>query len=255
MGKITKAIIPAAGLGTRMKPITNYLPKPMLPLGKKPVIQHIVEELKGAGITEIVLIIRKEHESIVEYFSDTDGLSFIYDETASGPGGAILKAEPFVAEENFVVIFSDAPIKGEGRSEYLKNLVGLKEEEENAVLSIYEIPGSEISSRGIVTFEEKDLSGSRVVKLKDIIEKPSSKRGSQTWASACRYVLGPEIFDSLKKVESDEDGELQLTPAIRLMIAEGYEVLGYPLAKSLNRYDTGNFEGYFQAFIDFASDY
>jgi UTP--glucose-1-phosphate uridylyltransferase len=253
MPKITKAVIPAAGRGTRMKPLSNYLAKPMLPLGKKPVLQHIIEELKGAGITQIAIIIRSEHNSIVEYFSDVDGISFIYDDSFSGPGGAILKAESFVNRDNFVVIFSDAPIRGTYRSRYLRKLIDFKKEAE-AVLAVYQIPQKEVPSRGIVNIEEKELAQSELVKLTDIIEKPSADQEVGRWASACRYVFSPNIFEALKEKDSDENRELQLTPAIQYLIRAGQLVVGCPLPGNLRRYDTGNFEGYFKAFRDFTED-
>lgn len=255
MSEITKAVIPAAGLGTRMKPISDYLPKPMLPLGKKPVLQHIVDELTGAGIEEIILITRSEYEAIFEYFEDDSHISFIIDDTRSGPGGAILKAEEFTGGDDFIVAFSDAPIQGVGRSEYLKDVLNLKTDKKmKAVLSIYPISETEISSRGVVVFDRQDVSEGELVQLTDILEKPSKDEDYRLWASACRYVLDADIFDAIKEVGADENGELQLTPALRLLIKEGYSVGGYPLPENLKRHDTGNFEGYFEAFRDFAED-
>lgn len=253
MSEITKAVIPAAGLGTRMKPISDYLPKPMLPLGKKPVLQHIVEELRGAGIKEIGIIARSEYESIFEYFDDEPGISFIIDDARSGPGGAILKAEKFIGHEDFVVVFSDAPIYGAGRSDYLKSLIRSKElNKMKTMLAIYPIPESEVSSRGVVTFEPQKIDEGEIVQLTDIIEKPSKEQDLRLWASACRYILDADILDALKKVGLDENRELQLTPAIRQLIQKGESVGGCPLPKELNRHDTGNFAGYFEAFSDFA---
>ncbi len=253
MSQISKAVVPAAGLGTRMEPISSYLPKPMLPLGRKPVLQHIVDELQQAGIQEIGLVIRSDHQAICEYFGNHSAISLIEDNTASGPGGAILKAEEFIGGDDFVVIFSDAPMRGSNRSEYLQRLMTLKQNRKvGAVLSIYQIPKSEISSRGVVSFEEQEFSKEAPVGLTDIIEKPSDEEISR-WASACRYVLDGDIFETLKSITSDQKGELQLTPAIRDLIATGETVVGLPLPNQLQRYDTGNFEGYFEAFGDFVS--
>lgn len=223
----------------------------MLPLGKKPVLHHIIEELKGAGICEIGIVIRKEHVMISEYFADVDGISFIYDDSTSGPGGAILKTASFTGADNFVVIFVDAPLKGERRSNYLRRLLNLKGEENEAVLSIYPIPQPEVSLRGVVGFEQERLSADSVVQLTGIVEKPSLDRDKQAWASSCRYILSPRIFDALQQIEPDKDGELQLTTAIQYLIQRGETILGYSLPKNLRRYDTGNFEGYFEAFRDF----
>lgn len=250
-----KAVIPAAGLGIRMRPLSSYLPKAMLPLGKKPVIQYVVEELKGAGITEIAIVIRTENESVVEYFGGDDAICFIYDDSASGPGGAVLKAESFTEGEDFLVVFADAPVLGPDPSDYLTKLRSVKNETNaRAVLSIYKIAPSEISSRGIVILEN-EISEDKAVQLTDILEKPSKEKTLSGWASACRYIFDAGIFEALKNCGLDKDGELQLTSAIRKLIQNRKRVVGYPLKERLQRYDTGNFEGYFQAFADFTSGY
>lgn len=255
MSRIKKAVIPAAGSGTRMKPISNYLPKPMLPLGKKPVLQYIIEELKGADIEEIAIVTRSEYETIFEYFSSDSSVTFIEDNSSSGPGGAILKAENFIGEDDFIVIFSDAPMLGKNRSEYLKHLIAAKTYSElKSVLSIYPISKSEISSRGVVCFEKEQISEEEIVRLTDILEKPSEDQEFRLWASACRYIFEASIIKELKAVEIDSNGERQLTPAIRKLIEEGSPVGGLPLKDDLERHDTGNFEGYFEAFRKFSHD-
>lgn len=255
MGKIDKAVIPAAGRGTRLQPLTDYMPKAMLPLGRKPVLQHIIEELYEANIREIGIIIHPAHEQVYSYFCDYPGIIFICDESTSGPGGAILKAEKFVDGSPFLTLFSDAPVKGDGRGDYLKELMEIKKSENaGAAVSIYQIPQAEVSSRGVVLPKSEKFSNA--VRLSDIIEKPSpaEKTKGKQWASACRYVLDARIFEALKNSERDEDGEIQLTPAIRRLIEQDVPVLGVPLKKELVRYDTGNFRGYFKAFEKFAVD-
>lgn len=240
-------------MGTRLRPLTDYLPKPMLPLGKKPVLHHIAEELKEAGITEMIIVIHPAHEHLYSYFSDWNEITFIRDDSTSGPGGAILQAEEFVDGEEFITVFSDAPVKGEGRGNYLKGLAEAKiSEEAGAALSIYPIPKSEVSSRGLVLPGRENFADS--VRLTDIIEKPSTAEytSGKQWASACRYVLDARIFNVLKNSERDESGEIQLTTAIRRLIKKEIPVWGVPLKKNLVRYDTGNFRGYFEAFEAFA---
>jgi len=247
MPKITKAVIPAAGKGTRMRPLTNYISKPMLPLGKKPVLEHIIEELKEAGIKEVAVVAESDDQKMVDYFEDDTSVQFVFDDSYSGPGSAILKTESFVGKEDFVVTFADAPLKGSGRATYLKDLISLKREEDvMGVLAIYPIGKEEASSRGVVKFEVDKSINDKRVRLTDIIEKPSSTP-EEPWATACRYVLDNKIFEILKETTLDNNGELQLTPAIRKMITKGDLVLGYPLADGLTRHDTGNFEGYFKA--------
>ncbi len=235
-----------------MRPLTNYLTKPMLPLGKKPVLQHIIEELKEAGINKIAVVVRSNDQKMIEYFKDETAVQFIFDDSLSGPGGAILKTERFVKNEDFVVVFADAPLKGSGRSRYLNDLISLKSKKDvMGALAIYPISKEEASSRGVVKFETDRSSNDKTVRLTDIIEKPSVIP-EEPWATACRYVLDNKIFDILKRITPDKNSELQLTPAIRKMIQNEDMVLGYPLPDGISRYDTGNFEGYFEAFRAFS---
>jgi len=251
MKTISKAVIPAAGKGTRMRPLTNYLTKPMLPLGKKPVLQHIIEELKEAGINKIAVVVRSDDQKMIEYFEDDTAVQLIFDDSLSGPGGAILKTESFVKNEEFVVVFADAPLEGSGRSRYLNDLISLKSKEGvMGALAIYPIGKEEASSRGVVKFEANRSTDDKTVRLTDIIEKPSVIP-EDPWATACRYVLDNKIFDILKRTTPDKNNELQLTPAIRKMIQNEDIVLGYPLPDGISRHDTGNFEGYFEAFRAF----
>lgn len=253
MKEITKAVVPAAGKGTRMRPLTDYMSKPMLPLGKKPVLQHILEELKEAGIPEIAVVAKSDDQKMIDYFGDDASVQFIFDDSLSGPGGAILKTESFVGNEDFVVVFADAPLKGMGRASYLRDLISLKSARDvMGALAIYPISQEEASSRGVVEFGVDKSISSKSVRLTDIIEKPSSIP-ADPWAAACRYVLDNRIFEILKETAPDAHGELQLTPAVRKLIKDGGLVWGCPLAEGLTRHDTGNFEGYFQAFRAFTS--
>lgn len=255
MSEITKAVIPAAGLGTRMEPISNYLPKPMLPLGKRPVLQHIIDEVIGAGIEKIAIVTRSEYEAIFDYFGDDSAITFIEDNSRSGPGGAILKAENFIGDDEFLVVFSDAPMFGKTRGSYLKKLIDTKISNEfKGLVSIYPISESEVHSRGVVRFDEQELSASEVVRLTDILEKPSKDQEFNLWASACRYIFDAEVIDVLKSISPDDNQELQLTPAIQKLINKGSPVGGYPLDEHLERHDTGNFEDYFHAFRRFTKD-
>lgn len=173
MPTIQKAVVPAAGRGTRLQPLTDYLPKPMLPLGKKPVLQHITEELIEAGITEIAVIVQSDHDLIFDYFSKFPEIEFITDDSVSGPGGAILHAEEFVDGDDFITVFADAPATGNGRDKHIENLLHIKNAEEaEAVVSIYRVPGAEASSRGVVTLEDPNDSVTDPARIVDIIEKP-----------------------------------------------------------------------------------
>jgi len=254
MPGINKAVIPAAGLGTRLKPLTSYMPKSMLPLGTKPVLQHIVEELLEAGINEIAIVIRSEYEMVHDYFSSFPGVTTIVDDSSGGPGRAVLAGREFTGEEPFLVIFADAPVYGKGRGDHLASLCQLIESgKAEAAVSIYRVSDDEVSRRGVVTFQDRTepLAG-EPVHLLDFKEKPSRNPGRSNWAATCRYALKPSTYSAIQAIETDDEGELQLTTAIRYLLKDGKPVYGLPMDDHLNRHDTGNFEEYFKAFNEFA---
>jgi len=251
MASVNKAIIPAAGMGKRMHPLSSYVPKPMLPLGRKPVLHHIVEEIRAAGIEEILILARTDHKAIRDYFQDKPNITIGNDDSAGGPGKAILKGEQFAGGESFLVVFSDAPLGGEEPGQVIREMKKVfQQHSTDAVLSIYPVPEEEAGSRGIVRVDEMK-KGEGLYRVTDIIEKPESISISKPMASACRYLFTPKIFDALKAAEKDEDGELQLTAGINELLKEGHEVLGLTLPEGITRHDTGNFQGYFRALNSF----
>lgn len=251
MSTVTKAIIPAAGMGKRMHPLSSYISKPMLPLKTKPILHHIVDEIKAAGIDDILIIARSEHKAMRDYFSDMANVTFLTDDSAGGPGEAILKGEEFAGDEPFLVVFSDAPLDGEQPENVILEMKEIfQKHPAGAVLSVYSVPKKEAGSRGIVRVQAKDAKN-RLFQVEDIIEKPDNIDISHPKASACRYLFGPELFDALKAAERDEDGELQLTAGINELIKSGHVVLGVNLPEGITRHDTGNFEGYFRALNSF----
>ncbi|NGP87161.1 sugar phosphate nucleotidyltransferase [Fodinibius halophilus] len=250
MERIKKAVIPAAGRGSRLSPITSYLPKAMLPLGKKPVLHHIVDELLQTSIKEIAVIAKSNQTAIFKYFREWSQIQIIIDDTESGPGGAVLSAEEFVGGESFLVSFADAPIWGEGKSDYIQQLLELKNEKEaDEVIGVYKIPKEERSSRGVV-MSEGSLEINIPVRLRDIIEKPKNGTVESCWAAVGRYVLDQHIFKALKEIDEDDKGERQITTAIRHIIKKGGQFWGLPLDDELKRYDTGTFKGYYSAVKD-----
>ncbi len=253
MSTVNKAIIPAAGLGKRMQPLSDYLPKPMLPLGRKPVLHHIVEEISAAGIKEILILTRSEHRAVFDYFVDKANIAIKVDDSAGGPGQAVLEGREFAGSENFLVVFSDAPLEGDHREEAIHEMAkAFEKNSADASLSIYRVPEKEATSRGIVKVEE-NADTNPEVKITGIIEKPENIRISNPWASACRYIFTPEIFDALDNAETNESGELQLTAGINVLLERDRKVLGVPLPVGIRRHDTGNFNGYFKALADFTS--
>ena len=254
MAGINKAVIPAAGLGTRLKPLTNYMPKSMLPLGTKPVLQHIVEELHEAGVNNIAIVIRPEYKVVQHYFEPFPGVTTILDDSTGGPAQAVMACREFTGSEPFLVIFADAPVYGKARGNHLASLCQLVESgKADAAVSIYRVPEDEISRRGVVTFlnKKEPLPGEPVL-LRNFKEKPARNPGRSNWAATCRYALKPNIYRAIRSIDTDDEGELQLTTAIRFLLEDGKTVYGVPMADHLNRHDTGNFEGYFRAFSEFA---
>lgn len=251
MSIVNKAIIPAAGLGKRMQPLSGYLPKPMLPLGKKPVLHHIVEEIKSAGIKNILIVTRSDHRTLIDYFDKKDGITVKVDDSAGGPGQAVLQGREFAGEENVLVVFSDAPLEGDHREQAIREMSEVFEKHSaDACLSIYPVSEKEAESRGIVKVKEK-VEVNRVAEITDISEKPENISTSKAWASTCRYIFTPEIFDALDNAKRDEGGELQLTAGIKVLLERGSKVLGVPLPDGLTRHDTGNFSGYYKALDGF----
>lgn len=254
MAEINKAVIPAAGLGTRLRPLTNYMPKSMLPLGTKPVLQHIVEELREANVNNIAIVIRSEYEMVQQYFEPFPGVTTILDDRTGGPAQAVMACRDFTVDEPFLVIFSDAPVYGKARGDHLSSLCQLVESgKAEAAVSIYRVPDDEISRRGVVTTRngKEPLPGEPVL-LRDFKEKPARNPVRSNWAATCRYVLKPSIYRAIRTINTDDEGELQLTTAIRHLLEDGKPVYGVPIGDHLNRHDTGNFEGYFRAFSEFA---
>lgn len=250
MATINKAIIPAAGLGKRMHPLSTYMPKPMLPLGKKPVLHHIVEEIRSAGISDILVVVRSEHTTIKKYFRSDAHISFQIDDSAGGPGEAVLAGEEFIAGDPFLVVFSDAPLAGQNIERAITEMQEVFHRyAADSVMSIYNIPKEEAGSRGIVRIAE-ELSG-RLFRINAIVEKPGSINSTEPKASSCRYLFTPDLFDALRKAERDEDGELQLTAGVNELLAGDRDVFGTYLPDEIVRHDTGNFEGYFKALSAF----
>ena len=243
MKVINKAVIPAAGLGKRMQPLSSYISKPMLPLGKKPVLHHIVDEIRAAGITEILIRARSEHQSLRDYFKEDSDITIETDDSAGGPGEAVLAGKEFVGDHPFLVVFSDAPLSGKKSEKVIREMVEIFQcHSPECLMSIYPIPKEETVSRGVVSIAEKKEE--RLFQIESIMEKPDIVNTSQPKASACRYLFTSKLFDALRKAERDQEGELQVTAGVNQLLAAGRDVLGISLPEGIERHDTGNFEGY-----------
>lgn len=268
--KVRKAIIPAAGLGTRLLPNTKSIPKEMLPLVDKPVLQYIVEEAVAAGVEEILIITNRGKSPIEDYFdyapdlearllsdgkekeartvrevADMADVYFLRQKETKGLGHAIWRAKSFVADEPFGILLGDDIMLSE--TPVLKQLVDAAEANHCSAIAIREFPGEEICKYSSVKLEKK-LSD-RVYRIGDMNEKPTMDERLSNYAIMGRYVLTPAIFDILANTAPGRNNEIQLTDGMKQlchvepMCAVDFEG---------RRYDTGNLKGYLESIIDFA---
>jgi UTP--glucose-1-phosphate uridylyltransferase len=264
--RIRKAVIPAAGMGTRLLPLTRSQPKEMLPVGRKPVIQYVVEEIQSAGIEHILIITTQSKRSIEDYFDGNTSLSaqvfYVHQRIRPGlPYGlayAVGLSEGFASDDPFLVCLGDCIIKPDDSMDkmpLLKRLIHTHETHGAAATIAFEEVSLEKVSRYGVAKPRMDTghhANTEEFQLEDIIEKPSREEAPSNLAVAARYVLEPEIFSCIKRTRPGAGGELQLTDAIKLLLKNGRAVWGVKLSKDEVRYDIGGFAGYFRAFFDFS---
>ena len=268
--KVTKAVIPAAGLGTRVLPATKAQPKEMLVIVDKPSLQYIVEELVESGIKDIIIVTGRNKNSIEDHFdhsyeledtlkknnkntllekvediSSMANICYVRQNHPKGLGHAILKAKSFVGNEPFVIalgddiVYNDVPVA--------KQLIDSYSKYGSSIVGCQEVKESDVSKYGIVkpllSLDEK------TVEMEDFIEKPSVDEAPSKLACLGRYLLTPKIFDYLEKTEPGKCGEIQLTDAIVAMMKDGEKVLAYNFEGK--RYDIGNKFGLLKANIEF----
>jgi UTP--glucose-1-phosphate uridylyltransferase len=272
---IDLAVVPVAGLGTRLLPATKSQPKEMLPVGRKPVVQYVVEELALSGIRRLLFVTGPGKTSIENHFDingeliallretgkeelleeldfERQGLDYFYTRQRKqlGLGHAVLCAQPLVGDQPFVVALGDTIIGLHAQSLIIRRMVEEFERvRADAVIAFEEVSRDEVVQYGIARPRQPEAA---VFELADIIEKPSVAEAPSNLAVAARYVFGPGIFELLAKTAPGKGGEIQLTDAIRALIKSGGKVLGLRLAEGERRFDIGNFESYFQAFCEFA---
>jgi UTP--glucose-1-phosphate uridylyltransferase len=255
--RIRKAVLPVAGLGTRVLPASKVIPKEMLPLVDKPTLQYIVEEAVAAGIEEIIFVTSRSKRSIEDHFDAFPELEQVLERKgkqkeleelrrvqtmatyvavrqpeALGLGHAVLCAKDLVGDEPFVVMLGDDLVAPE--TPCLPRMMQIHEQYGGSVLSLFVSPPEQISSFGIVSVEEL---GSDVVKVTHLVEKPSREEAPSDLAVAGRYILTPDIFTLLEKTPPGAGGEIQITDAIEMQAQAGH---CYGLRFSGIRYDTGN---------------
>lgn len=275
MQKITRAVIPVAGLGTRFLPATKAMPKEMLPVVDKPVIQYVVEEAVRAHANHILMVTGRNKHALENHFDrafelesrliengDERKLSYVEESTeladihyvrqgdALGLGHAVSKARTFVGGEPFVLLLGDEIIDDDG--ELLDEMIQLASAEGANVVALLEVPDEEVHKYGIATIKE-DI-GERVVHISSLVEKPAKKDAPSNYAVVGRYVLQPGVFDILDSLNPGVAGEIQLTDALNAM-AQNPELAGPMLGVVLtgNRLDMGTQLSFMQAAVTIAS--
>ena len=270
MKKVSKAVFPVAGLGSRFLPATKASPKEMMPIVDKPLIQYAVEEAVAAGVTDLVFITGRSKRAIEDHFDkayelETElemrkksellkivrdtvprGVNCIYirQPEALGLGHAVLCAAPVVGDEPFAVLLADDLLDGQGSDPVLKQMVEVYNYNRCSVLGVMNVPREETKQYGIVSTERDTGDVQRVT---GIVEKPKPEEAPSTQAVVGRYVLSGRIFDHLRNLKPGAGGELQLTDAIASLLREE-AVLSYQF-KGV-RYDCGSKIGYLQATVE-----
>jgi len=271
---IDVAVVPVAGLGTRLLPATKSQPKEMLPVGRKPVVQYVVEELTRVGIERVLFVTGPGKASIENHFDRNDELiqtlresgkedllaelaferaraQFFYTRQRQtlGLGHAVLCARSFVGAQPFVVALGDSIIGMHAESDVVRQMTAcFRETQAAAVIAFEDVPREEVAQYGIA----EPKSGGELFEIGDLVEKPTPHEAPSTLAIAARYVLSPVVFDALAETPRGKGGEIQLTDALRAVIRGGGRAYGVRLRPGEHRYDIGNFEAYFEAFVEFA---
>lgn len=248
--RITKAIIPAAGKGTRLFPLTKALPKEMLPIGRKPVLQYIVEEIRESGINEVLFIISKDKMVIYEYFkNEMPDMQFDYviQHEQKGLGHAIACSEEYVDGKPFAVVLGDSTIENVGKPIPLRRVIDTFESTgAGGVIVVQDTPPEEAHRYGMVK-PKGDISGS--FEIEDLIEKPAPDKIPGRYAIAGRYAFDASIFDFIRQTKPGAGQEIQITDAVKLMLYAGNPVWCVPLVGEEIRRDIGTFPSYFEAFV------
>jgi len=272
---IDLAVVPVAGRGTRLLPLTKSQPKEMLPVGRRPVVQYVVEELARCGIKRILFVTGPGKTAIENHFDidvelinhlretgkeeflaelafEREDVEYFYvrQRRQLGLGHAVLCSRAFVDGDCFVVALGDSILGLNERSRIVEVMVErFKASEAAAVIAFEEVAPEDVAEYGIALPRDKDAE---VFILDDLVEKPDPSQAPSNLAVAGRYVFSPVIFEALAETPPGKNGEIQLTDAIRRLIRAGRKVLGIRLPPGERRFDIGHFESYFRAVVEFA---
>ncbi|MER5739901.1 UTP--glucose-1-phosphate uridylyltransferase GalU [Streptomyces sp. NPDC002262] len=275
-GRISKAVIPAAGLGTRFLPATKATPKEMLPVVDKPAIQYVVEEAVAAGLSDVLMITGRNKRPLEDHFdrnyeleeallrkgdgerlskvqesSDLATMHYVRQGAPRGLGHAVLCAAPHVGDQPFAVLLGDDLI--DPRDPLLARMVEIQEREGGSVVALMEVEPSQVHLYGCAAVEPT-VDGD-VVRVTDLVEKPEPAEAPSNYAVIGRYVLDPAVFDMLRETEPGRGGEIQLTDALQKLASD--EKLGGPVHGVVfqgRRYDTGDRGDYLRAIVRLACE-
>ncbi len=272
---IKSAVVPVAGMGTRLLPATKSQPKEMLPVARKPIVQYVVEELVSNGIQHILFVTGRSKASIENHFDHDPELfrsltdakkhhllqevdfaplkaNFFYtrQRLQKGLGDAVLCGENFAGEEPFLVALGDSILGLHAVSRAVSRMAEVFDSTgASCVIAVEEVPREETRHYGIV----KPAGGAGdICRVASLIEKPAPEVAPSNLAIAGRYIFSPAIFDLIRRVEPDHRNEIQLTNAIQYLCEDGGNVIALKLRPDEKRYDIGNFASYFESFVEFA---
>jgi len=273
---ISKAVIPAAGLGTRFLPATKATPKEMLPVVDKPAIQYVVEEAVAAGLRDVLMVTGRNKRALEDHFdknaeledlleksgrhdllaairhsSNLANMHYVRQGDPRGLGDAVLTAADHVGDEAFAVLLGDDLI--DSRDPILPRMIEVHERFGGSVIALMEVPNSEISRYGAAAISQTDDDD--VVRVIDLVEKPSAQEAPSNFAVLGRYLLAPEIFEALRNTKPGRGGEVQLTDAIQVLAKRADN--GGPVHGVIfrgRRYDTGEKLSYLQSVVRMACE-
>jgi UTP--glucose-1-phosphate uridylyltransferase len=270
--QVRKAVFPAAGLGTRFLPATKAMPKEMLPVVDKPLIQYGVEEAVASGISDVIIVTGRGKSALEDHFdisfeleklleskkktellslarsvSDLADVSYIRQKEALGLGHAVLRAKDMVGDEAFAVLLPDDIIASE--KPCVRQLIDVHQRYEASVIALMEVPNDQISAYGVVDAEQVANGGEgRLFRIRDMVEKPKASEAPSNLAIIGRYVLTPDIFECIESIEPGSGGEIQLTDGLKYMLRNRPV---YGLKFEGKRFDAGDKLGFLKATVEF----
>lgn len=250
---VTDAVVPVAGLGTRLLPATRAVPKELLPLGRLPVVQHVIEELAACGVRRALLVTAPHKAAIRRHFDEEHAgveLHYVDQHAPHGLGDAVRHATGFAGDRPVAVALGDCLLgDGHRRSDVLQRLgAALEVHGAAAAVAVEEVPAEAVSRYGVID----PAAVGDVMVLQGIVEKPAPADAPSRLAVAARYVLAPEVLDLLAHTPPGLGDEVQLTDALAALIASGRPVVAVRLREDERRHDVGSFAAYARSFVEVA---